>query len=53
MIDAWSDISLRRDVLEYKFDGGKEFVDERGRITNYELPEPINGLVGLSLRRAR
>ena len=42
MIDAWSDISLRRDVLEYKFDGGKEFVDERGRITNYELPEPIN-----------
>jgi len=42
MIDAWSDISLRRDVLEYKFDGGKEFVDDRGRITNYELPEPIN-----------
>jgi nucleoside-diphosphate-sugar epimerase/SAM-dependent methyltransferase/dTDP-4-dehydrorhamnose 3,5-epimerase-like enzyme len=42
MIDAWSDSSLRRDVLEYKFDGGKEFVDERGRITNYELPEPIN-----------
>jgi nucleoside-diphosphate-sugar epimerase/SAM-dependent methyltransferase/dTDP-4-dehydrorhamnose 3,5-epimerase-like enzyme len=42
MIDAWSDVSLRRDVLEYKFDGGKEFVDERGRITNYELPEPIN-----------
>jgi len=42
MIDAWSDVSLRRNVLEYKFDGGKEFVDERGRITNYELPEPIN-----------
>jgi len=42
MIDAWSDVSLRRDVLEYKFNGGKEFVDERGRITNYELPEPIN-----------
>jgi nucleoside-diphosphate-sugar epimerase/SAM-dependent methyltransferase len=42
MIDAWSDVSLRRDILEYKFGGGKEFVDERGRITNYELPEPIN-----------
>ena len=42
MIDAWSDSPVSRDVLEYKFDGGKEFVDERGRITNYELPEPIN-----------
>ncbi len=42
MIDSWSDSPVSRDVLEYKFDGGKEFVDERGRITNYELPEPIN-----------
>tara|TARA_B110000977_G_scaffold200933_1_gene293241 strand:- start:834 stop:3380 length:2547 start_codon:yes stop_codon:yes gene_type:complete len=42
MIDAWSDSSVSRDVLEYKFNGGKEFVDDRGSITNYELPEPIN-----------
>ena len=42
MIDSWTDTSFSRDVLEYKFDGGKEFIDERGRITNYELPQPIN-----------
>ena len=42
MIDSWTDTPFSRDVLEYKFDGGKEFVDERGRITNYELPQPIN-----------
>jgi len=43
MIESWSDKQEEsREVLEYKFDGGKEFVDERGRITNYELPESIN-----------
>jgi len=43
MIEHWSDKQEEsREVLEYKFNGGKEFVDERGRITNYELPEPIN-----------
>ena len=43
MIEHWSDKQEEsREVLEYKFYGGKEFVDERGRITNYELPEPIN-----------
>ena len=51
MIDSWTDTPFSRDVLEYKFDGGKEFVDDRGRITNYELPQPIIGLVGLSLKR--
>jgi dTDP-4-dehydrorhamnose 3,5-epimerase-like enzyme len=42
MINGWSDNMESRDVLEYKFSGSKEFVDERGRITNYELPESIN-----------
>ena len=42
MIDSWTDTPISRDVLEYKFDGGKEFIDDRGRITNYELPQPIN-----------
>ena len=43
MIEHWSDKQEEsREVLEYKFNGGKEFVDERGRITNYELPESIN-----------
>jgi len=43
MIEYWSDKQEEsREVLEYKFNGGREFVDERGRITNYELPEPIN-----------
>ena len=42
MIKGWSDKNYTDEVLEYKFSGGKEYVDERGRITNYELPEPIN-----------
>ena len=42
MINGWSDKNYTDEVLEYKFSGGKEYVDERGRITNYELPEPIN-----------
>ena len=43
MIEHWSDKQEEsREELEYKFNGGKEFVDERGRITNYELPESIN-----------
>ena len=42
MIDGWSDKNYADEVLEYKFSGGKEYIDDRGRITNYELPEPIN-----------
>ena len=42
MIDGWSDKDYSNEVLEYKFSGGKEYVDDRGRITNYELPESIN-----------
>jgi len=41
MINNWSikDINLE---LEYLDKGGKEFVDSRGKILNYELTEPIN-----------
>jgi len=43
MITYWDSSSARdSEILEYKFTGDKEFVDERGRINNYELPEPIN-----------
>jgi nucleoside-diphosphate-sugar epimerase/SAM-dependent methyltransferase len=31
--------------LEYKQNGEKEFIDYRGKISNFELPEPIN-LIG-------
>ncbi len=41
MIDSWSIKKLPTD-LEYTITGGKEFIDERGKISNYELPEPIN-----------
>jgi quercetin dioxygenase-like cupin family protein len=44
MIDNWSKKNINP-ALEYIDRGGKEFVDERGKILNYELTEPIN-LIG-------
>ncbi len=45
MIFKWSKQNLIKD-LEHVRDGGNEFIDERGRISNHELTEPIN-LIGL------
>lgn len=44
MIGNWSEKDINP-ALEYLDRGGKEFVDDRGRILNYELTEPIN-LIG-------
>jgi len=44
MIANWSKKVTPAD-LEFFLRGGKDFVDDRGRITNYELTEPIN-LIG-------
>ena len=44
MITKWSQRVSNPD-LEYIKKGEKEFIDERGKISNFELPEPIN-LVG-------
>ena len=44
MITLWSAKKLDEN-LEYIKKGEKEFIDERGKISNHELPEPIN-LVG-------
>ena len=44
MIQKWSFKKNNKD-LEYKTRGEKEFVDTRGKISNYELTEPIN-LIG-------
>jgi nucleoside-diphosphate-sugar epimerase/quercetin dioxygenase-like cupin family protein len=44
MIENWSEKNINED-LEYVIRGTKDFVDERGRISNYELTEPIN-LIG-------
>jgi len=44
MIKKWS-FKYRDEDLEYKTRGEKEFVDVRGKISNYELTEPIN-LIG-------
>lgn len=44
MIQKWSKKELRSE-LEFIQRGEKEFVDERGKISNYELTEPIN-LIG-------
>ncbi len=44
MIGNWSAKKMNAE-LEYKILGGKSFADGRGRILNYELPEPIN-LIG-------
>ena len=44
MIDKWS-FKIKNQNLEYKKHGEKEFIDKRGKISNYELTEPIN-LIG-------
>ena len=44
MIKKWSFVKFDKD-LEYKYRGEKEFIDKRGKISNYELTEPIN-LIG-------
>ena len=44
MIDKWS-FKIKNQNLEYKNQGEKEFIDKRGKISNYELTEPIN-LIG-------
>ena len=44
MIKKWSYSKFEND-LEYKSRGEKEFIDSRGKISNYELTEPIN-LIG-------
>tara|TARA_B100000315_G_scaffold111038_1_gene101877 strand:+ start:1740 stop:4292 length:2553 start_codon:yes stop_codon:yes gene_type:complete len=44
MISKWSRQNIIKN-LEHVKKGEKEFVDHRGKISNYELPEPIN-LVG-------
>jgi len=45
MILKWSKLNINKD-LEYVRNGEKEFIDRRGKISNHELPEPIN-LIGL------
>tara|TARA_B100000029_G_scaffold295072_1_gene288407 strand:+ start:29 stop:2578 length:2550 start_codon:yes stop_codon:yes gene_type:complete len=44
MIEKWS-FKKNKNDLEYKTRGEKEFIDKRGKISNYELTEPIN-LIG-------
>jgi nucleoside-diphosphate-sugar epimerase/SAM-dependent methyltransferase/quercetin dioxygenase-like cupin family protein len=44
MIYNWSEKEIRSE-LEYTVQGGKEYIDDRGKISNYELTEPIN-LIG-------
>ena len=44
MISKWSVQNINKD-FEYIKKGEKEFVDKRGKISNHELPEPVN-LVG-------
>ena len=45
MIFKWSKLNLTEN-LEHVRNGEKEFIDKRGKISNHELPEPIN-LIGL------
>ena len=45
MIFKWSKQNLIKD-LEHVRDGENEYIDERGKISNHELTEPIN-LIGL------
>ena len=45
MIYKWSKLTIPKD-LEHVRKGEKEFIDKRGKISNHELPEPIN-LIGL------
>jgi len=44
MITNWSKQKINKN-LEYIKKGEKEFIDKRGKISNHELPEPIN-LIG-------
>lgn len=44
MIENWSE-KIQPEGLEYIQKGQKEYIDERGKISNYELTEPIN-LIG-------
>lgn len=44
MIENWSVHEKEKD-FEYKFKGGNDVLDNRGKISNYELTEPIN-LIG-------
>ncbi len=41
MIEKWSFEKFDKN-LEYTFSGVRDFIDERGKISNYDLPEPIN-----------
>ena len=41
MITKWSFEQFDKN-LEYTFGGVREFIDERGKISNFDLPEPIN-----------
>jgi len=41
MIKKWSYEKFDKN-LEYTFGGVREFIDDRGKISNYDLPEPIN-----------
>ena len=45
MITKWSKQNLNKE-LEYVKDGENEYIDNRGKISNHELTEPIN-LIGL------
>ena len=45
MIFKWSKLIITED-LEHVRNGEKEFIDKRGKISNHELPEPVN-LIGL------
>ena len=44
MIKAWSE-KTQFQTLELVQKGQKEFIDDRGKISNFELTEPIN-LIG-------
>jgi dTDP-4-dehydrorhamnose 3,5-epimerase-like enzyme len=44
MIGHWS-FKENKNNLEEIFKGRNEFIDQRGKISNFELPEPIN-LIG-------
>ena len=47
MISCWTfNEKIKNRELEYVRKGEKEFIDDRGKISNHELPEPIN-LIGL------
>ena len=41
MITKWSFEKFDKN-LEYTFQGVRGFIDERGKLSNYDLPEPIN-----------